>query len=219
MGATRGPDFPISEGELYKDFIHNRFVLGVPQDEYDLRKRMREIVNTLKEGTEEKRAKFTYSDGWLTGFKRRHRISSQKRTEKKSKTFRERRQAVYAFHMGIWCLQNIIHPLRDRIWGYWTPQQIYHVDQIPLPFYLGSKRSLNPRGSYCWIRDVGKGGLDKRQASIILTICAEGPQDVKCLLIVAGTGRKFQMKSLNFTNPLSMLRFIFSLKHGVMLAQ
>jgi hypothetical protein len=212
LGRLRGPDFPISELELYKQFIHARFVLGVPQDKYNLRRNMREIVNAFKEGTEEKRRKFTYSDGWLDGFKKRHRITSQAKTEKKSTSFREREPVIKAFHWGIWQLQNIVYPLRDFIWGHWSPSEIYHMDQIPLPFCLNKKRSLNPRGTYCWIRDVGKSGLDKRQATIMLTLRAKGPQDIKCVLIVSGTGQQVPLDEIEFYKKLKHVKVYFQPK-------
>ena len=210
IGRVRSPVFPMSEGELYLWFAHQRFVLGNPIDGEAVRRRMRLIVTKLQEGSPEDRARYTFKGGWLAGFKRRHRISNQLRTDKKSHSFKEREQDVRSFHRGIFLLQNVIMPLRDLNWGHWVPSQVYHMDQIPLPFCLSNKRSLNPIGKYCWIRDVGKGGLDKRQATIMLTLRAEGDQDVKCVLIVAGAGLEV---------PVEELEYYKSLKHVVVYFQ
>ena len=212
LGRYRGCDFPISEQELYKHFLHQRFVLGREQHEIDLKLKMRQIVDSLEEGTEADRKKFSVSNGWLEGFKKRHRIVSRAKTEKKSLSFAERKSSVTSFHRGMWVLQNILHPLRDLIWGHWVPSQIYNMDQIPLPFCLSSKRSLNPKAGYCWIRDVGKGGLDKRQASIVLTIRAQGDQDIECVLLVAGSGRQITQEEYEFYRGLKNVKVYFQQK-------
>lgn len=212
LGEVRKATFPISEGELYKDFIHKRYVLGLEQHQIDLQHKMKEILSDLKEGTEQQRRAFTASPGWLAGFKRRHRIVSRAKTEKKSTSFVEREGLVTTFHRGMYLLQNVLYPLRDLVWGHWIPSQIYHMDQIPLPFCLNSKRSLNTKAGYCWIRDIGKGGLDKRQASIQLTIRAEGAQHIKCLLIVAGSGEQITVEEYNFYKSLRNVKVYFQPK-------
>jgi hypothetical protein len=64
---------------------------------------------------------------------------------------------------------------------------MFHCDQIPIPFVFGGTRSKNPRGEQCRIAQPGS-GLDKRQATLHLTIRAEGEQIVKPVLVFRGRG-------------------------------
>ena len=64
-----------------------------------------------------------------------------------------------------------------------------HVHQVPLPFASGHNRTLNPRGAKsCRIAGVNTSGLEKRQATLQLWICAcSRRQYVKPTLIFRGS--------------------------------
>jgi hypothetical protein len=62
------------------------------------------------------------------------------------------------------------------------------MDQVPLPFVLDSSRSLNSIGKPVFIKVPHGSGLDKRQATIQLTIRAGGGQVVRVGLIFRGKG-------------------------------
>ena len=66
---------------------------------------------------------------------------------------------------------------------------MFHVDQVPLPFASPSGRTLNPKGSKsCRIAGPNTSGLDKRQATLQLWICADGNhQCVRPALIFRGS--------------------------------
>jgi hypothetical protein len=198
---------------LYKSFWHRRVILGLPTDDVWLKmefKRLLALVKPVSAGPSKKpwhEAK--QSNGWLAGFKKRFPISSQYRTEKKPIGFAGRRASIYAFHLAIWWIQNRVFNRRDPVYGAFGPCDIYHMDQIPLPFCLTPKRSLNPVGMYCWIRDVPMSGLDKRQSTIQVTIRAEGPQDVDCVLIVNGSGLEVPEDELAFYATLPHVRVVF----------
>jgi hypothetical protein len=87
----------------------------------------------------------------------------------------------------IWCIQNENQPVCD-VWGAFPPENIWNMDQIPLPFCINLKRSLNPKGESCWIAVVGPSGLDKRQCTLQSTIRAKGPQLMKAAIIFRGAG-------------------------------
>jgi hypothetical protein len=151
--------------------------------------------------------------GWLTRFKKRFYITAMMRSEKKTHSFRERKNEIYKFHQTIWMLQNGgLFERRDPLYGAFGLGDIYHMDQIPLPFSLHSHRSLNPVGHYCWLRELPKGGLDKRQATIQLTIRAGGPQDVDAVLIVNGTGLSVSREELEYYESLPNVKVVFQHK-------
>ena len=66
---------------------------------------------------------------------------------------------------------------------------MYYCDQIPLPFCYGKTRSLNPMGMECWLAQP-KDGLEKRQATLHLTIRAGGPQNADTGVVFRGLGMK-----------------------------
>jgi hypothetical protein len=94
-------------------------------------------------------------------------ISSQMRTEKKHKSAEERLVQIEQFHWDLQMVQRA-HPQVCPIWGAFPPAKIWNADHIPLPFSVNLKRSLNTKGSDCWIVEVGPSGLDKRQATLHL---------------------------------------------------
>ena len=216
VGRGRTANFPFCEDELFKRFIHRRFTLGIEVHDEWLKNQFSEFLNDLDLSDDPKknklRAKCTKSNGWVWGFKRRYRITNQCKTDKKAHSFAERKETIKIFHRGIYMLQNLLLPVRDLIWGHFKPSDIYHMDQIPLPFTVNAKRSLNPIGKFCWIRDVGASGLDKRQATIMLTIRAEGEQDVPCVLIVNGGGKELDEDEIEFYKNLRNVKVIFQKK-------
>ena len=65
------------------------------------------------------------------------------------------------------------------------------MDQTPMPFDLNSGKTDADKGSKTvWCRAVGGSGLDKRQATVQLTIYADGVRRVKPLVIFRGTGKR-----------------------------
>jgi hypothetical protein len=71
-----------------------------------------------------------------------------------------------------------------------------HVDQVPLPFAVPHTRTLNPKGARsCRIAGVNTSGLEKRQATLQLWICAEsGRQYIKPTIIFRGSrGKRSQL--------------------------
>ena len=61
----------------------------------------------------------------------------------------------------------------------------------PLPFDLSSGKTYADKGSKTvWCRSVGGSGLDKRQATVQLTIFGDGMPRAKPLVIFRGTGQR-----------------------------
>jgi hypothetical protein len=62
--------------------------------------------------------------------------------------------------------------LVELSWGRFPPDRVYNVDQVPLPFVVGTDTTWDDKGAErVWVRQYGS-GLDKRQATMQLTICA-----------------------------------------------
>ena len=63
------------------------------------------------------------------------------------------------------------------------------MGQIPMPFALNIKKSLENKGQICWVQTPGS-GLEKRQRTLILCVCAAGArhQIVKPASIFRGKG-------------------------------
>ena len=69
---------------------------------------------------------------------------------------------------------------------------MFHVDQVPLPFASSCRTTLNPKGAVsCRIAGVNTSGLEKRQATLQLWICASGDhQVIKPTIIFRGPAHK-----------------------------
>jgi hypothetical protein len=176
--------FPEAEDRLFMSFHIRRDRIGLKTGDIWLRLEMRDILAKLKPpGWEE----FCSSPGWLSGFKRRYRISSQVRTNKKHCPIEERLPEIAAFHRDLLTLR-LSAPQTCPRYGRFSPGAYFHMDQIPLPFVLASERSLNEIGQPNFILMPKGSGLDKRQCSIQLCIRAEGRQLVRPMVIFRGTG-------------------------------
>ena len=65
------------------------------------------------------------------------------------------------------------------------------MGQTPLPFDLNSGKTYADIGyKTVWCRLVGGSGLDKRQATVQLTIFGDGMPRTKPLVIFRGTGQR-----------------------------
>ena len=75
-------------------------------------------------------------------------------------------------------------PKINRIneWGGYGPHATFNVDQVPLPFAVDNKRTLDMKGKErIWIAQLGS-DLDKRQATLQLCIRALGQQPIPVII-------------------------------------
>jgi hypothetical protein len=175
---------PKAELELYARFVWRRRYQRLATHRDWLRDNMAEILR--RDGNP---AKYP-SPGWCSAFCRRWSITSQCRTNKHKQSVQERLPAIRKFHTWlIYGLQRS-EPQRDDKYGRIPPRLMYHMDQVPLPFSSGSKKTLNMTSEQCSIRDpVGSGG-DKRFCTLQVTICAQpDTQRVKLEIIFRGQGK------------------------------
>lgn len=181
------PAFPECEDILFEEFIYRRRRLGLAIDGYWLKSNFLDILSEKKpKGW----ATFKVSNGWMYGFLLRYDISYQCRNDKKEQSVMDRLPTIAQFHRSIWSLQgemSLWTGVNDPEYGAFRPSNIWNVDQCPLPFALNMRRSFNPKGERCWIAVPGKGGLDKRQATLQICIRAGGPQVMKLFIIFKGS--------------------------------
>lgn len=137
--------------------------------------------------------KFKASNNWFQRFKRRHKISLRRRTNKKKNAANDGRETIQRFHRN---LRKALQSKRrrntsfvaDPTYGRWLPKNRLNVDQVPLPFVVEQDQTYEMEGNkQVWISQPGS-GLDKRQATLQLCIRAEGEQTVKPAIIFRGKG-------------------------------
>lgn len=181
--------FLAEEVELYECFLFYREVLGLAVDGLWLRLEFLTILENSKPiGWEE----FRYSSGWVSSFCKRWDITSQAQTNKKSVPLIAKIPLVKEFHvqllqlqLGMMCTGDCL--CCDRRYGRFGPSRMFHADQIPMEFARKHARTLNCKGSACWLFSPGS-SLEKRQATIMMCLRAGGDQVVKTCIIFKGVG-------------------------------
>jgi hypothetical protein len=123
------------------------------------------------------------------GFCKRYRISTQARNNTKAHDQADREEAIKAFHRYLHLELQTSAPQTDPVYGRFSPDHMLHVDQVPLPFASPHTRTLNPIGAKsCRIAGSNTSGLDKRQATVQIWICAKaGRQYIKPTIIFRGS--------------------------------
>ena len=103
-------------------------------------------------------------------------------TEKKGHSVLARLDKIKKYHYEIFLLQNEFDE-RCAFWGAFPPECWWNADHVPAPFCLAARRSLNMKGSPCWIAVFGPSGLEKRMATLHPCIRARGDQLKECWII------------------------------------
>lgn len=131
-----------------------------------------EVVVNPEDGSKTYGSKF--SSGWFHRFKERWRISWRAKTRIASKTPAEAEPLILN-----WLRFNRrVSQVRDRE----SPAEIgryyrcdfYNMDQTPLPFEFLEGKTYEIKGNKTiWVRTIGN-GWHKRQATLMIAICADG---------------------------------------------
>ena len=180
-----GGQYPLAEAELYGHFLWRRRYLRLKTSRRWLRDTMLDVLETHGVTT------FKGSQGWCTRFCRRWDISSQCRTNKHKRSVKERLPAITKFH--VWLIYGLQRsdPQRCPKYGRFPPRRMYHMDQVPLPFSPGSKKTLNMVGEACEMMQPGGSGATKRFCTLQVTICAEPEnQKVSIEIYFRGKGKR-----------------------------
>ncbi len=115
--------FTHAEECLYMRFVWRRHAKGLKVTDNWLR------INMLKILADDKPHnwfKFGASPGWLSGFKKRYRITWQMRTNKKHSSVLDRLPQIKEFHRFLLNLQTTGIE-RSLKWGRFTPDTIFHM--------------------------------------------------------------------------------------------
>ena len=151
---------------------------------------------------------FRASAGWVTGFKKRYRISYQCLTNKKSTHILEKLPLIKKFHRFLADLQMSQGPPQSSRcikYGRFPAHRRFHMDQVPLAFVLDSERTLSSIGESVWMAVPKGSGLAKRQATLQVCIRPEGEQLVKLLIIFRGTGSRLNQEERDLYASLAHL--------------
>ena len=148
-----------------------------------------EFASILEETKPNGYSRFTCSPGWAVRFCVRYHLTTQAANNIKAHDQVDRADAIRQFHHHWLLVVQQSEPQLDPKFGRFGPRRILHVDQVPLPFAAGHKKTLNPIGfGSCRIAGPNTAGLEKRQATLQLWIVAdEFLQYVKPTIIFRGT--------------------------------
>ena len=177
--------FQAEHEELYMRFIYKRKVRGQEVGGQWFVDEMNAIMAQSPSRT----AWLKCSHGWLQKYLKRYHISCQQQTEKQGMANTLRVSMLQAFHQEVCIIQQSkgLNP-PDPLFGRFPPWATFNIDQIPAYFIFTKRRSYNPVGEACWVLNQGPSGTDKRMATIILTLRAEGEQIVKPFILFRGMG-------------------------------
>jgi hypothetical protein len=138
----------------------------------------------------------------------RYKITKQARSNKKHDSLQSRLPKIQEFHRYfIYGVQRSL-PQRCPKYGRFPGYLMFAMDQVPIPFLISSKYTLNMKGHRCWAALPGEAGLDKRQMTLQLTIRAEGDQIVKPVLIMRGEGH-VEQEELDYYKTLFNIDVVF----------
>jgi hypothetical protein len=142
---------------------------------------------------------FRFSNGWFRAFLQRYRISlrfstntSQKTPEEYQKLiicwlrFNRRNSQIRPFIDDVRITPNLPFPPVGRF----LQSNIFNIDEIPLCFEYLDGRTYAPKGSKTVRIRETRSGWDKRQATLLLCIFADGIPRIPPLILFAGTGRR-----------------------------
>jgi len=183
--TSRQAKFPECEDAVYMKFIYRRFAQGFDVDDEWLVRRMREaLLESQPAGWDN----WQGSHGWLEKFKRRFRITWQLRSNKNVYPIWTRIPSFKAFHQFFLLHIQRMGVPRCLTYGRFPANHMFYMDQIPVAFINNANRSLNVIGRPCFIKVPHGSGLDKRMASIQLTLAAGPDQPVRMAVILRGQG-------------------------------
>ena len=117
----------VQEDEVYMHFVIRRELEGLNTDDQWVKDKMDEmLVRDKPSGWEN----FCASNGWVTGFKKRYRITHQCQTNKKHLNLQEKLPLVKMFHSWlIYTLQRSA-PQRCPKYGRFPGRAMFHMDQV-----------------------------------------------------------------------------------------
>jgi hypothetical protein len=134
-----------------------------------------------------------FSSAWFDAFKKRNGISLRRVTNKAQVPPSTKVHDIRSFHLFI--RNQAINGISVGPLGKWTLGGIANMDQTPIEFDMFVKgTTYETRGAKTiWIKSNGS-GLEKRQATVQLTIFADGIKRVQPLVVFFGKGMRIPAK-------------------------
>ena len=128
---------------------------------------------------------FKFSNRWFENFKKRFDISLRRKTHCSQKPPSELEMPIKQFH------SYLLHVRRNGTYG---DCDIANMEQTPLPYVLDDGKTYDMVGAMEVWSQSGQSGLDKRQATVQLTVFADGVARVRPTLIFRGTGKRIPVE-------------------------
>jgi hypothetical protein len=198
-----------AEAQLYGLFVWRRKYLRLKTSYQWLRESMQDILQA--NGVHR-----NPSSGWCVRFCKRWCITYQCRTNKHKVPVHERLTEIRNFHTWlIYGLQRSA-PQRCPKYGRFPPHLMYHMDQVPLAFSPGSKRTLNMMHEPCEMAEPGGSGATKRFCTLQICICAQADQQrVNIEIYFRGQGLNLSETEKDFYAALPNINVRFQRKAWV----
>ena len=133
---------------------------------------------------------------YYRGFLDRNGFSIRRGSNRRQKPIGELLPQAFKFHSSLFKEVNR-RPFADPAWGHYSPSSVFNFDQVPLPFVCDAgKRTLDDTGAQrVWLRQPGS-GLDKRQATLHMTLCAGGGRNQpRPIIVFRGAGKNIMKSS------------------------
>lgn len=142
------------------------------------------------------KSQFRFSNGWFLGFLSRWGIAIRITTNKAQTTPNDYRERIISWlqfnrrnsqirNLGAMHGRIVYDETRDV--GRYSLSNICNMDQTPLPFEYLSGRTYSLRGDKTIWAKATKSGWDKRQATLMLAVFADGICRIKPVIIFHGT--------------------------------
>jgi len=190
-GGGRRRKWEVLERALYEKFRYRRASGGIV-----LRGWFRRVSKErfLQHYPEEAHASFRFSNSWFRRFLSFHHVSLRFITNTASKLPSDFSDAILNW-MRFNRRNSQLRPRNGRepgdipaAIGQYALANIVNMDQTPLPFEYLEGRTYNQKGEKTIWAQSSQSGWDKRQATIQLTVFADGIPRVKPLVFFRGMG-------------------------------
>lgn len=149
---------------------------------------------------------FKFSLAWFDAFRSRYDISLRRITNKAQVVPSTKVDDIRSFHLFI--REQAVKGICIGPLGKWKTSGIANMDQTPIEFDMCAKgATYESRGAKSvWVKSSGS-GLDKRQATVQLTIFADGIKRVKPLIVFRGKGLRISQKEKHLWDSRVTVRF------------
>lgn len=176
------------EEKLYTNFITTQ-AQGKPVGQRWLIREGKKIMNQNQENTN---PECKFSDGWFQGFCKRWNVAWRVRTKVSQEAPTEKDIVIQSFLQEVRRKSQPYLPLSLRtsfnLHTRFPLQYIYNMDQTSLPFEFLQTRTFDKKGATTIYIHSAHTAWTKRQATLMLTTCANRELRGKPILIFHGDG-------------------------------